>query len=144
MTYWVDRRTSGYPLTAIADAFARSPEFIDRYGTLSNRDFVDRIYQNVLGRGADAEGLAYWTGELDAGRRSRGAVMVKFSDSPENRALRSVDMAVACAHHCMLKRMPTAADMSTWSGLIRAGSNNVADMVAMIRIGDEYRTVVGI
>ncbi len=83
--YWTGRRRGGYPLTAIADAFARSPEFTNRYGTLTNAQFVERIYQNVLGRSADPAGKSFWTEKLDGGR-SRGTVMVQFSDSPENRS----------------------------------------------------------
>ena len=69
--------------------------------------------------------------------------MVKFSDSPENRMLQSTCCAICGAYACMLKRMPTSADHTTWTGLLDGGSNSVTDMVAMIRTSAEYRTIVG-
>ncbi|MEL7211003.1 MAG: DUF4214 domain-containing protein, partial [Actinomycetota bacterium] len=61
---------------------ATSAEFRQQYGALSNRAFVERIYQNVLGRAPDAQGLAHWTETLDGGA-ARGAVMIGFSESAE-------------------------------------------------------------
>ncbi len=67
-----------------ADFFAASPEFIARYGALSNTEFVRLVYQNVLGRSPDAAGLAYWQSQLASGM-SRGTMMVGFSESAEFR-----------------------------------------------------------
>ena len=82
LAYWMRQLSSGRSLTSISDAFAQSAEFKDRYGNLSNVDFVRLVYRNVLQREADAAGLDYWTQRL-AGRDSRGRVMVGFSESPE-------------------------------------------------------------
>ncbi|NBS48421.1 MAG: DUF4214 domain-containing protein, partial [Betaproteobacteria bacterium] len=51
--------------------------------TMGNADFVNVIYRNVLGRadGADAGGLAYWTGELASGRATRGSLVSTILDS---------------------------------------------------------------
>ena len=50
---------------------------------MSNADFVNVIYKNVLGRkdGADAGGLAYWTGKLTDGSASRGALVSSVLDA---------------------------------------------------------------
>ena len=44
---------------------------------MSNADFVNVVYKNVLGRadGADAEGLAYWSGALSNGTETRGSLV---------------------------------------------------------------------
>lgn len=80
--YWRQQRFNGIGLDVISDVFAGSPEFIGRYGNLSNTQFVDRLYQNVLGRTPDAGGRAYWINQLTGGV-TRGQVMVAFSESPE-------------------------------------------------------------
>ena len=51
--------------------------------TMTNADFVNVVYRNVLGRtgGADAGGLAYWSGELESGRASRGSLVSTILDS---------------------------------------------------------------
>lgn len=79
LRYWI---STGLPAQAISDAFASSAEFQGRYGALSNADFVDLVYRNVLGRASDPAGQEYWLQALGAGT-SRGAVMLGFSESPE-------------------------------------------------------------
>ncbi|MDH3678715.1 MAG: DUF4214 domain-containing protein [Acidimicrobiia bacterium] len=86
LSYWVGALQSGIGLAEISDVFAASTEFVTRYGTLSDAEFVDQIYANVLGRPADAEGRGYWIGQLATGV-SRGQVMLAFSESPEFIAL---------------------------------------------------------
>ncbi|MFT7598694.1 MAG: hypothetical protein ACI8TP_001618 [Acidimicrobiales bacterium] len=83
LSYWQQRQMAGFTLIEISETFARSPEFSGMYGALSNRDFVTLVYQNVLGRLPDAEGLGFWTSRLDQRVSTRGAVMVGFSESPE-------------------------------------------------------------
>lgn len=83
LTYWVGRFSDGAPLPAISEGFARSPEFVDRYGRLGDGAFVDLVYRNVLQRSPDATGRGYWVQQLAERRRSRGGVMVGFSESPE-------------------------------------------------------------
>ncbi len=80
--YWRRSLLNGIGLAAISDFFAESPEFLGRYGDLSDAQFVDQIYGNVLGRPADADGRAYWIGQLAAGV-TRGQVMLAFSESNE-------------------------------------------------------------
>ncbi len=79
--YWT---SLGLPVTDVAELFVSSAEFLGRYGHLSNSEFVDRVYRNVLGRQADSEGFQYWVGVLDAGN-SRGDLMIGFSESVEFR-----------------------------------------------------------
>jgi hypothetical protein len=81
--YWIGRRRAGRTLQWISEAFASSSEFARRYGALSNRQFVELIYANVLGRPGEASGVEFWTGRLDRKVQSRGGVMLNFSDSNE-------------------------------------------------------------
>jgi hypothetical protein len=86
LSYWSGQLASGgATLAQEASALAGSPEFVSTYGSLDNTGFVTRLYQNVLGRAADAAGLAVWTGEL-AGGASRGSVVIGFSESAEFKA----------------------------------------------------------
>lgn len=83
VVYWISQaRYSGYPLGSIAEEFARSPEFRQRYGSLDDGAFVDLVYRNVLGRPAEPEGRAYWLDQLRSGMR-RGHLMLYFSESVE-------------------------------------------------------------
>jgi hypothetical protein len=77
--------TSHVPLSAVANSFAISPEFIQNYGSLSNADFVARLYLDALGRTEDAAGAQQWDKMLASGM-SRGEVTVSFAESQEEKA----------------------------------------------------------
>jgi len=68
----------------LAHGFVASAEFQARYGTLSTTNFVTQLYNNVLGRGPDADGLAAWVGAIDQRGASREVVLYGFSESAEN------------------------------------------------------------
>lgn len=138
--FWTEKRGSGWSLRSISEYFAQSSEFTRRYGSLSNGGFIDRIYRNVLGRNPDPGGKAFWTSKLDGGE-SRGEVMLQFSESPENRFIQNWAMQVIVSHGCMLRRMPSADEVNLWTELFRTGQNSVLDMVAIIRMSDEYRWI---
>jgi SpoIID/LytB domain protein len=84
--HWVGQIDGGRSMANIAGYFAGSPEFVARYGNLSNADFVELLYNGVLGRQAEAGGKAYWVDLLDTRRQGRGAVTLNFSNSAEYKA----------------------------------------------------------
>ena len=49
----------------ISKGFSTHPVFTSIYGNLNNKEFVEAIYRNVLGREGDSEGVNYWTSLLD-------------------------------------------------------------------------------
>jgi hypothetical protein len=83
LKFWIDRLTSGDDLGEVSQFFSTSPEFEETYGDLDDGEFVDLVYQNVLGRLPDATGRAFWVGQLGSGAFDRGRVMIGFSESPE-------------------------------------------------------------
>ncbi len=88
--YWIGLHRQGVSLDSIAEAFAGSGEFRNRYGNLrSSEDYLSVIYRNVLGRERDNEGFIYWLGLLNRGRLSRGAVVRWIAAAPEFIAVHS-------------------------------------------------------
>jgi hypothetical protein len=78
LQHWIGQYRSGVSLGAISQAFAASPEFTNRYGALTNAQFVALVYNNVLSRAPDAAGLAHWVGPARRGdepRRHDGRVL---------------------------------------------------------------------
>ncbi|GAA5236839.1 DUF4214 domain-containing protein [Verticiella sediminum] len=57
-------------------------------GSTTSEEYVKWIYQNVLGREAEPEGLAYWVAELDSGNSPREAlvavILVAVDGQPED------------------------------------------------------------
>ena len=81
-----------------------------RYGSLTNRQFVEMVYLNVLGRPGDESGIAYWTGRLDSGK-TRGAV-TGFSESSEFKRVRKNEIDTILVYQGMLERVPTTAEFA--------------------------------
>lgn len=74
----------GASMQQIAQNFIDSPEFKSKYGTsLSNGDFVNQLYANVLHRAPDTGGYAYQVAALESGL-TRSQLLINFSESPEN------------------------------------------------------------
>ena len=112
-TYWGTKNAAGTTLAKISETFARSSEFQTKYGKLTNRAFLNLVYQNVMGRPADSGGFAYWLGKLDRGT-PRGSVMLSFSDSTEYRRVTLLGvppgLRAGTAAQAMLAALPVAAE----------------------------------
>lgn len=118
--YWVGKSRSGSRLGRISSYFAGSGEFRNRYGSLSNAAFVDLIYRNVLGRPGDAAGISYWVKKLDAKTKSRGDVMVGFSESNEYKTKTAAQVDVVNVFTGMVRRVPSTEELDTWRPQTRA------------------------
>jgi len=82
--FWASKLDEKASLRSVATEFINSGEFIGRYGSsLSNAAFVDALYQNVLSRGGDAGGVAYWNDVLNKQLTDRASVLVEFTQLPE-------------------------------------------------------------
>lgn len=62
------------------------PLFASKYGNLSNHQFVDQLFQNVLHRPGDAAGATYWYLQVDNSLQTRAQLLTGFSESVENQA----------------------------------------------------------
>ena len=123
LKFWIGHRRDGsYSLTKMADSFADSNEFKTKYGSLSNKAFVTRIYTDVLGRAADSSGVAYWTKKLDTKAKTRGGVMVGFSESNEYKRKQLENTDASVAYILLMGRAPSAGEASTWVTAEKGGT----------------------
>lgn len=82
--FWIDSMDAGASLTSVARGFIDSAEFQSVYGTnVSDRDYVTRLYKNVLDRNPDQGGYDFWLGAIARGA-SREDILISFSESAEN------------------------------------------------------------
>lgn len=71
-------------LEDVASRFMDSEEFVGLYPEgLTQEEFVTLLYNNVLGRDPDLEGLEYWVEALENGI-PREKILLDFSESEEN------------------------------------------------------------
>lgn len=138
LTYWLNRRGEGRTLVSISQSFATSSEFVRRYGSLSNAAFVDRVYQNVLGRPADKSGTTYWKSRLDSGT-SRGQVMANFSQSSEYLRSTNPGSYVVGTYAAMLRRAPGAAIYAQYETGLRNNSTSLTAIANNLFASAEYK-----
>jgi Domain of unknown function (DUF4214) len=74
--------TSQQSLSSVAAGFLSSAEYTVAHPSQTNSDFVDNLYQSMLGRAGDAGGSAAWQTALDNGA-TRADVVVGFANSSE-------------------------------------------------------------
>ena len=137
LTYWTQVHRRGGSLDKVSSAFATSSEFTNKYGSLSNAAFVNLVYSNVLGRAGDPDGVAYWTGQLDQHTKTRGQVMLGFSESNEYVSKMTAKVTVVMTFAGMLHRTPSKSDLAASEP--QAG----LPLVEFIRLSTEYATRVG-
>jgi hypothetical protein len=111
LRYWERRMGEGTRLIQVAAMYAGSNEFKTKYGSLTNAQFVDRVYQNVLGRPADPSGRAYWIKKLNAAT-SRGVLVAQFAQSNEYLRRMQVDVGIIELRLAMLGRTPTEVELA--------------------------------
>ncbi|GGK46964.1 family 16 glycosylhydrolase [Salinarimonas ramus] len=87
LLFWTRAMAEGWSLEQVADAFVASPEFAALHGApvhaMSDDVLVARFYENVLGRGGDAEGVAFWRDFLADDRGDAADVLAHFTLLPE-------------------------------------------------------------
>lgn len=136
LDFWLNRFRSGDSLDAISDQFAQSDEFVETYGALSDRDFIDLIYLNVLDRPADQGGYAYWLDRMQDGM-TRGAVMTAFSESPEYIEQTNPEIVVRALYQGLLLREPDQDGFRFWTGHYRDGGS-LESMIHGFITSNEY------
>lgn len=118
LDHWADKSRGGTSINVISSNFAASNEFRAKYGKLSNRAFVELVYQNVLGRPGDAGGIASWTAKLDKKTKTRGQVMVGFSESNEYKRKSQAVVDLVDVVTGMLRRVPTKDEAASWAASV--------------------------
>ncbi len=86
LNFWIEAFGAGLSLEEIAAAFIASDEFLTSVGDpaqLPDETFVLSLYENVLDRPADQEGLDFWLGVYADPAVDAADLLIFFSRSPE-------------------------------------------------------------
>lgn len=109
---WVDAIARGMKLESVAAAIYGSQERFNLSGG-THRGYVEGLYADILGRGADAGGLGHWVGLLDRRSMTRSQVAAGFYGSLESRRDR-----ITTLYAEILGRKPDAQGMTHWTSKI--------------------------
>ena len=87
--WWLGEIQAGrHTLESMAAGFVDSSEFksladTDSSGVISNQEFILHMYNGVFGRDPDAEGLAWWVGQLDTQAKTQPDAFISMTQSNE-------------------------------------------------------------
>lgn len=138
LQYWTRRHAAGVPLAKLADQFLSSSEFQRRYGAPTDAGYVDVLYRNVLGRGADATGSDYWNRRLAFGVISRAGLLVQFSESGENKAKTATTVEASLVYVGMVLRAPDPSVLGWWATK-KAGGSPLSALTDLVYGSSAYR-----
>jgi SpoIID/LytB domain protein len=129
-SYWLSQVQRGMRIEQIAAHFYGSEEYYNAVGRTPEA-FVDRLYQDLMGRASDPSGRSHWVDQLRSGRLNRTQVAGSFYASLESRRDR-----VDALYRQVLDRAPDSGGRSFWVGeLLRVGDVALA---AHLAASDEY------
>lgn len=152
---WSEKISTGeLTLLEVADRFVRSPEFSQTYSNLSNSEFVELLYNNVLNRASDTMGLNSWTEELAQGA-TRAELLTGFSQSPElinsttnaasnfamNNTASDWTDTVYRLYNATLGREPDVGGLTGWSMRLGNGEITLLDATNGFIQSREFRNV---
>jgi len=121
---WLGALLAGVLREQIVQGFLDSGEFQTKFGSnLTDGQFVERMYNNILLRPSDPGGFNYWVGQLNSGQMTRAQVALAFLDSAEfqNLAVSQNRVDVSVLYFDMLRRDPDAGGFSAGVGALNAG-----------------------
>ncbi len=156
--------------TTLANKIMASTEYTQKYGTLTNLEFVERMYENALGHAPSLADLTNWVGQLNANTTTRAAVMNAISESEEHILTGNVHQVsnntdtgsttytldhtadaqvagdtVRRLYDAGLGRSATAAEVAAQSQKILSGSETeaqvAADILALPEFASKYGTL---
>src|SRR4030095_9712817 len=122
---WLGALLVGVSREQIGQVFLDSGEFQSSFGSnLTNGQFVERMYNNILLRSSDPGGFNAWVGALINGQLTKAQVVaLRFLDSGEFQGLflsqNRVDISLL--YFDMLQRDPDAGGFSNWVEVLNSG-----------------------
>lgn len=126
--HWIQLIRAGRTPAEVASYFYASDEYFRRAGG-TNTTWVRDLYAEILGRSADAGGLAFWVDR--SGATSRTAVALDFYQSLESRRDR-----VDHLFRRLLGRAPDGTGWSYWAGVLTSGRD--VDLAMFLGASGEY------
>ncbi|WP_312721939.1 DUF4214 domain-containing protein [Stutzerimonas kunmingensis] len=98
LDYWMAELNAEPAVLTLEDLRANfvneQPEYANTYGGLSTAQIVAKIYENLFGREGEADGLAYWTGEVQSGNVPVDMLLVAFLNGASEADRAVVDQKV--------------------------------------------------
>jgi parallel beta-helix repeat protein len=140
LTFWLTRyREDGGPENVVA-LMISSPEFFNEAAAAhpalsANAAYVTTLYERLLNREPDAQGLQFWTDKLDSGTLNRAQVVLGFEQSPE-----AFGNDVTGFFNEYLGRAPSSSELANYVSQLEQGASQRDIQIALINL-PEYQSL---
>jgi len=131
LTWWVNYMNShGGTIQAIIDTFGKSDEFTRNFGGLNNMQLVNNLYQQIIGRDAEFDGLNYWVGQLESGKSTLASIALEIQGNALNGDTSVINNRKTAARHyvTMTEGKPNAGwkskDLVNWLAQVKGDSTS--------------------
>lgn len=125
---------SGVTTLDMAGRFIASTEFVTRFGSLTDREFVDLIYQNSVNHAGNAVDAAAYAAAITAGSTTRAQVLLTLAEAAEHVSVSATtlnaglwvgddqSLAIARLYDTILNHMPDEAGLVAWRTALDSGT----------------------
>ncbi len=129
----LDALESGVSTLVMAQRFLASDEFVSRFGTLTDTQYIQRLYTNALNRSPSNTEINDWLVYLGAGN-TRAQLMLVFAEAAEHRTLTwptlsaglwvgdATSESLARLFDTVFNRLPDEAGLITWRNAMAGGT----------------------
>lgn len=153
--YWIENILSGKDtIGTLASCIAASEEYkkLNESNEIGNREKIEKqigeMYETMLGRAPDEEGLKYWTEKILSGENSLATLASSIADSDEykkrkgeaNEELKrsELEKEIRSIYNTMLDREPDEEGFKYWIEKISSGENTLGTLAKCIADSKEY------
>lgn len=116
LAFWTNATKDGADLGEMLRVLPATPEYTDRFTGMSNAEIINSIYQSLFGRDADADGLAFFLGELSSGRQNMATIAVHILSGAQGTDLELINVKLAAAA-LFTARLDLPEEAEAYSGL---------------------------
>lgn len=110
---------------------------IEDYHRILDRQFVSRLYQKVLKRNADAEGLAQWSNDLYDHKRTGAQVVQHIFESPEFLSKETTEEEyIELLYQAVFDRSSDPSGLATWQGVLEQGMSRTYVLKGFMESGE--------
>ena len=146
LNYWGGRFYDGMPLADIARSFFVQPETVEAYpSNMPTQTFVTTVYNNVLSRAPDTDGLNYWVREIDTGNVSKDVFLLAIINGAKASSGSATDRQtlankVAVGNHFAFDE---GLNNTTWGIIVMDGVSYLASSVTYANyLTDRYSDAI--
>ena len=105
-------------------------------------DFVNQLYQSVLGRAPTGDELSNWIGGIKSGTHTAASAVASFLSCAEYLSKAPTDTAfLTSLCRAALRRAPTADELSSWSSQLSAGTYSRSEIAAYVCGSQDFKTL---